>query len=96
MAVSASTGNVVHILDMQTGQQVGVFPSGDSPHENTYSEGGDRIYHASIGLVYTPADQPVVDTSKGARYFQIVDAHTRQILGGSIWVTGWSRRGIPA
>ena len=80
VAVSASTGNVVHILDMQTGQQVGVFPSGDSPHENTYSEDGNRIYHASIGLVYTPADNPVVDSSKGARYFQIVDAHTRQIL----------------
>jgi DNA-binding beta-propeller fold protein YncE len=80
VAVSASTGNVVHILDMQTGQQVGVFPSGDSPHENTYSDDGNRIYHASIGLVYTPADLPLADTTKGARHFQIVDAHTRQIL----------------
>ncbi len=80
VAVSASTGNVVHILDTQTGQQVGIFQSGDSPHENTYSQDGARIFHASIGLVYTPADQPVVDTSKGARYFQIVDANTGQIL----------------
>jgi DNA-binding beta-propeller fold protein YncE len=80
VAVSASTGNVVHILDVRTGKQVGFFPSGDSPHENTYSEDGERIYHASIGLVYTPADQPLVDTTKGERYFQVVDADTNEIL----------------
>jgi opacity protein-like surface antigen len=80
VAVSASTGNVVHILDIRTGEQVGIFPSGDSPHENTYSEDGERIYHASIGLVYTPLDQPSVDTTKGERYFQIVDAETNEIL----------------
>ena len=80
VAVSASTANVVHILDTQTGQEVGRFPSGDSPHENNYSADGDRIYHASIGLVYTPADQPQVDTTKGDRWFQIVDANTNQIL----------------
>ena len=33
-----------------------------------------RIFHASIGLVYTPADQPVADSTKGDRWFQIVDA----------------------
>jgi hypothetical protein len=80
VAVSASTGNVVHILHIRTGQQVGFFPSGDSPHENTYSEDGERIYHASIGLVYTPLDQPQVDTTKGERYFQIVDAETNEII----------------
>jgi DNA-binding beta-propeller fold protein YncE len=80
VAVSASTGNVVHILDTANGQEVGQFPSGDSPHENTYSSDGKLIFHASIGLVYTPADHPVVDTTKGARYFQIVDANTNQIL----------------
>jgi YVTN family beta-propeller protein len=80
VAVSASTGNVVHILDIATGEEVGRFESGDSPHENTYSEDGERIYHASIGLVYTPADQPESDTSKGERYFQVVDAETLEIL----------------
>ena len=40
VAVSASTGNVVHILDTFTGQEVGRFPSGDSPHENNYSADG--------------------------------------------------------
>ena len=80
VAVSASTGNVVHILDVETGEEVGRFESGDSPHENTYSKDGERIFHASIGLVYTPADEPIVDTSKGDRWFQIVDAKTNEII----------------
>src|SRR6185436_8403154 len=80
VAVSASTGNVVHILDISNGQEVGRFESGDSPHENTYSSDGKRIYHASIGLVYTPLDQPLADSTKGKRYFQVVDADTDQII----------------
>src|SRR2546423_4641223 len=80
IAVSASTANVVHILDTYTGQEVGRFPSGDSPHENNYSKDGSKIYHASIGLVYTPADQPQFDSTKGDRRFQIVDANTNQII----------------
>jgi hypothetical protein len=80
VAVSASTGNVVHILDTFTGQEVGRFPSGDSPHENNYSADGQRIFHASIGLVYTPADQPQFDSTKGDRRFQIVDANTNTIV----------------
>ena len=80
VAVSASTGNVVHILDTKTGEEVGRFESGDSPHENTYSKNGKRIYHASIGLVYTPADDPVLDTSKGERYFQVVRRRDNKIL----------------
>jgi DNA-binding beta-propeller fold protein YncE len=80
VAVSASTGNVVHILDTYTGREVGQFPSGDSPHENNYSADGRRIYHASIGLVYTPADQPQFDSTKGDRRFQIVDTSTNQII----------------
>ena len=80
VAVSASTANVVHILDTFTGQEVGRFPSGDSPHENNYSADGQRIYHASIGAVYTPADQPQFDSTKGDRRFQIVDANTNQII----------------
>jgi hypothetical protein len=80
VAVSASTGNVVHILDTATGEEVGRFASGDSPHENNYSADGELIYHASIGLVYTPADDPQADTSKGDRWFQIVDADTNEII----------------
>jgi hypothetical protein len=72
VAVSASTANLVHILNVRTGEEVGRFPSGDTPHENVFSENGRRIYHASIGLVYTPADEPELDSTKGERYFQIV------------------------
>jgi DNA-binding beta-propeller fold protein YncE len=80
VAVSASTGNVVHILNMSNGVEVGSFESGDSPHENTYSADGDTLYHASIGLVYTPADHPLLDVTKGERYFQVVDTSTNEIL----------------
>ena len=82
VAISASTGNVVHILDTKTGQEVDRFPSGDSPHENIYSADGKRIYHASIGLVYTPGDdgQLDTDTSKGERYFQIVRTRDHKIV----------------
>jgi YVTN family beta-propeller protein len=80
VAVSASTGNVVHILEVQTGEEVDQFPSGDSPHENTYSKDGDRLYHASIGLVYTPLDQPLVDSTKGERVFEIVDTDGYDVI----------------
>jgi WD40 repeat protein len=80
VAVSASTGNVVHVLDTRTGQEVGRFESGDSPHENTYSVDGRRLYHASIGLVYTPLDHPALDTSKGDRWFQVVNTRTNEIV----------------
>jgi YVTN family beta-propeller protein len=81
LLVSASTGNVVHQIDTATGQITGEFESGDSPHENNYSQDGTKIFHASIGRVYTPVDRPPLEPStKGARYFQVVDAQTLQIL----------------
>lgn len=80
VAVSASTGNVVHVLDIATGTEIGRFPSGDSPHENVYSPDGERIYHASIGLVYTPLDRPAFDSTKGERIFQVVDADSFEVL----------------
>ena len=76
VAVSASTGNVVHILDVNTGVERGRFPSGDSPHENVYSKDGKRIYHASIGSVYTPWDAPALRGLKGKRIFKVVDTAT--------------------
>ncbi|WP_216215171.1 YncE family protein [Amycolatopsis aidingensis] len=80
VAVSASTANLVHILDVHTGQEVGRFPSGDSPHENVYSRDGSRIFHASIGHVYTPLDGNWADSTKGARYFQVVDSTTNEVV----------------
>jgi DNA-binding beta-propeller fold protein YncE len=81
LLVSASTGNVVHAIGTATGKEAWRFPSGDSPHENNFSEDGTRIFHASIGRVYTPTDDPPAEnSSKGERFFQIVDARTHRIL----------------
>ncbi len=80
VAVSASTGNVVHILDTRTGQETDRFDSGDSPHENNYSAHYPRLYHASIGRVYTPTDDPALDTSKGDTRFQIVDTRDYHVI----------------
>jgi len=76
--VSASTARKVHAIDVSTGEIVGNFESGDQPHENTYSEDGSKIYHASIGKVYLAS--PSLDFLKGDRWFQIVDANTYKII----------------
>jgi len=78
--VSASTARKVHAIDTATGAIVGEFESGDQPHENTYSEDGKLIYHASIGKVYVPFTSSWLDWLKGDRYFQIVDAETYEVL----------------
>jgi len=81
VAVSASTGNVVHVLRMSDGKQVGKFPSGGSPHENVFIDGGRKILHASIGTVYSPFDNPnLPDPLEEERVLQIVDAKTFKIL----------------
>jgi DNA-binding beta-propeller fold protein YncE len=84
LLVSDSLANKVHRLDTATGRKTGEFPSGDSPHENNYTRDGRRVFHASIGRVYTPTDRsdlgPARDSTKGARYFQIVDARDLSIL----------------
>ncbi|HYF25981.1 MAG TPA: YncE family protein [Baekduia sp.] len=81
LLVSASTGNVVHELDTETGKRIGGFPSGDSPHENVYSKDGSTIFHASIGRVYLPTDRPqaVSNAAKGGQFFQVVDARTGEV-----------------
>jgi hypothetical protein len=80
VVVSASTGDVVHVLRVSDGKELGQFPSGGSPHENVFIDGGDKIIHASIGMVYTPLDQPAFDSTKGERVLQIVDADTYEVL----------------
>jgi YVTN family beta-propeller protein len=73
LLVSDSTANKVHVLDTATGRRVAQFASGDSPHESTVTKDGSRVFHASIGLVYTPLDATDLDTLKGERYLQVVD-----------------------
>ena len=80
VVVSASTGNVVHVLRMRDGKEIGKFTSGGSPHENVYIDGGRRILHASIGTVYSPLDEPgIPDPLEGERVLQIVNAKTLKI-----------------
>ncbi|WP_232680401.1 YncE family protein [Nocardioides sp. R-C-SC26] len=79
--VSASTGNVVHVLRVRDGKPTGRFSSGGSPHESTYIDGGRRILHASIGTVYSPFDNPdLPDPLEGERVLQIVDAQTNKVV----------------
>ena len=80
VVVSASTGNVVHVLRVRDGKQLGRFRSGGSPHESAYIDGGRRILHASIGTVYSPLDEPgIPDPLEGERVLQIVNARTLKI-----------------
>ena len=82
--VSDSTANKVHELNIFTGKKLREFPSGDTPHENNYSADGSRIFHASIGRVYTPVDRtelgPVHDAAKGEAVFQVVSNKSFKIL----------------
>jgi DNA-binding beta-propeller fold protein YncE len=80
VAVSASTAGVVHVLRTTDGKEMGRFASGGSPHENVYIDGGRKILHASIGMVYSPLDRAEADVTKQERVFQVVDARTFQVL----------------
>jgi hypothetical protein len=73
---------VVDGKQIAMGDRLRTFVSGETPHESNYSPDGTRIYHASIGKVYTPGDAtsvggidvtPVHDALKGDRWFEIVD-----------------------
>ncbi|WP_328290456.1 YncE family protein [Nocardia aurantiaca] len=77
VAVSASLGNVVHVLDIRTGKELGHFATGDKPHENVFTEDG-KIWNVSIGNVETNLDAPWEDFTKGDRHITIVDANTFQ------------------
>ncbi|WP_433286385.1 YncE family protein [Micromonospora sp. CA-244673] len=76
VAVSASTGNTVHVLDIRTGQQLGSFPTGDKPHENIFTDGGRRLWNMSIGEVNTDLDAPWLDWTKGDRRITVADTTT--------------------
>jgi hypothetical protein len=88
--VSDSTANVVHELDIRTGQRLRQFTSGDTPHESNYSPDGSLIYHASIGRIYTPTDPslfcPLTDPTKGTQIFEVVDNATFHVL--HVWDIG--------
>jgi DNA-binding beta-propeller fold protein YncE len=76
VAVSASTSNTVHVLDINTGRQLGSFGTGDKPHENIFTDGGRYLWNMSIGEVNTSLDDPFWDWTKGDRHITIADANT--------------------
>lgn len=78
VAVSASTSNTVHVLDIRTGQQLGSYTTGDKPHENTFTNGGRYLWTSAIGEVNTALDEPWLDWTKGDRKITIVDTTTFQ------------------
>ena len=78
--VSASTAKVINVIDTKTGEIVARIPSGDQPHENNFSKDGKLVYHASIGTVFTPLDDPAFDASKGERVFEVIDASNWKVL----------------
>jgi DNA-binding beta-propeller fold protein YncE len=78
VAVSASTSNTVHVLDISTGRQLGSFGTGDKPHENIYTAGGRYLWNMSIGDVNTALDDPWLDWTKGDRRITVVDTRTFQ------------------
>jgi DNA-binding beta-propeller fold protein YncE len=80
LLVSASTAKVVDVIDTKTGAIVARIPSGDQPHENNFSRDGKLVYHASIGSVFTPTDDPALDETKGERVFEIIDTSNWQVL----------------
>lgn len=76
VAVSASTANTVHVLDINTGKQLGSFGTGDKPHENIFTRDGKYIWNMAIGDVNTALDDPWLDWTKGDRHITVVDATT--------------------
>jgi YVTN family beta-propeller protein len=84
LLVSDSTTKHVDELDIETGQRLRQFSSGDTPHESNYSPDGALIYHASIGRIYTPTDPtqfcPLTDPTKGKQIFEVVDNATFTVL----------------
>ena len=80
VAVSASTSNTVHVLDIVTGRQLGSFGAGDKPHENIFTKDGKYLWNMSIGEVNTSLDDPAWDWTKGDRHITIADTKTFQVV----------------
>jgi DNA-binding beta-propeller fold protein YncE len=80
VAVSASTSNKVHVLNIRTGVQIAAFDAGDKPHENIFTKDGRYLWNMSIGEVDTSLDDPVWDWTKGDRHITIVDTSTWQVV----------------
>src|SRR3954447_7409089 len=79
LLVSPPTERTIDVIATRTGRIVARIPSGDQPHESNFSRDGKRIFHASIGTVYTGADDPSQDATKGERIFEVINARTLKV-----------------
>ncbi|WP_336087374.1 YncE family protein [Nocardia sp. SSK8] len=79
VAVSASISDTVHVLDIETGAELGSFATGAKPHENVFTANG-QIWNMAIGDVNTPLDSPALDATKGDRKITVVDAETYELI----------------
>ncbi|MEV6220515.1 YncE family protein [Nocardia fluminea] len=79
IAVSASTSNTVHVLDIDNGTELGTFATGDKPHENVFTT-DNKIWNMAIGEVNTGLDHPALDFTKGDRKITIADATTFKVI----------------
>ncbi|WP_329182942.1 YncE family protein [Actinacidiphila glaucinigra] len=80
VAVSASTSNTVHVLDINSGRELGRFTTGDKPHENIFSKDGRYLWNMSIGEVNNDFDAPWQDFLKGDRKITIADTSSFQVV----------------
>jgi DNA-binding beta-propeller fold protein YncE len=75
--VSASLKKKVYVFNAADGKPVGSFKTGQVPHQNDFSEDGNRIYNASLGLL----DQPALPHGfKGPRLLTVADAKTLKVI----------------
>jgi MYXO-CTERM domain-containing protein len=74
---------------IRMGDRLRTFPTGETPHESNYTDDASKVFHASIGKVYTPGDDahsgpvkltPAQDAIKGDRWFQVVRNRDFKIL----------------
>ena len=79
VAVSSSTSNTVHLINVTTGEDEGSFLAGDAPHENHYFNDARYILNAAIGSVSSSDDLPEQDHLKGDRRFTIYDRETGEV-----------------
>lgn len=79
VAVSSSTTNTVHLINVEDGSDAGSFKSGDAPHENHYFNDARYILNAAIGSVSSSNDLPEQDDMKGDRKFVIYDREEKKV-----------------
>ena len=90
LIVSATTATVADVIDADKGTIVGMFATGDYPHQNDYSADGKHIYNSSIGNVGYEAVSYANNAQKGNRWLVQVDATSLKML--KTWKFEWGIR----